>query len=235
MEAITVIVPNYNKGPYVKEALDSLLRQDDPNWRAIIMDDGSSDESRCFLESYAPLKDPRFSVHFNAERRGKAYCMNRLVELAQTDIIGELDSDDALADECVKEVLKAYRAAERGFVYTNFTYCNAHLVPRGKGWCSSIPKGRTALEMDCVAHFCSFRKAAFLATGGLDEELGSAIDKDLICRLEEVAEPHFVDRELYLYRMLPRSLSLGPEAVQVAKQNHGIVIAKALARRNVCV
>jgi glycosyltransferase involved in cell wall biosynthesis len=232
VEAITIVVPNYNKGRFLAEAIDSLLRQDDPNWRAIILDDGSNDDSRSLLQSYAPLKDPRFTVHFNDQRKGKAYCMNRLVERAETDIIGELDSDDALADECVKEVLQAYRASDSGFVYTNFTYCNGRLTPIGKGYCAAIPEGRTAMELDCVAHFCSFRKAAFLEAGGLDETLFSAVDKDLICRLEEVTTPYFVDRELYFYRMLRESLSTGPEATRIAKQNHEIVKAKALARRN---
>src|ERR1700687_3457578 len=104
MDAITIIVSNFNKWPYIKDTVDSLLRQDVKNWRAIIMDDGSDDESPTFLQTYAPLKDPRFSVHINQRRNCKAHCMNRLIQLATTDIIGELDSDDALAEQCVKEV-----------------------------------------------------------------------------------------------------------------------------------
>jgi hypothetical protein len=117
-------------------------------------------------------------------------------------------------------------------VYTNFTYCNKDLVPFKKGFCARLPEGRTALELDCVSAFRTFRKTAFLRTAGFDETLVSAIDKDLVYKLEEVTKPFFVDRELYFYRMHQGSLSLGPEARVRAKMNHEIAKANALARRN---
>jgi glycosyltransferase involved in cell wall biosynthesis len=229
-EAITVIIPNYNKAAYITDTIESLLRQEETHWRAIIMDDGSTDASRSLLASYAPLLDPRFTVHVHDGHRGKAACMNQLVALATTDIIGELDSDDALVERCLGDVLDAYERSDSGFVYTNFTYCTPDLVPRQTGYCAPIPDGRTALEVDCVSAFRTFRKSAFVKTAGFDESLESAIDKDLIYKLEEVTKPYFVDRELYRYRMLPVSLSRGPDTSDVAR-NHQLAKARALARR----
>jgi len=200
MEGMTIVISNYNKGPYIKDAIDSLLRQDVSNWHAIIMDDGSDDDSKQFLKTYAPLKDPRFSVHVNQQRNGKAYCMNRLIQLATTDIIGELDSDDALAEQCVKEVLKAYDTSAVGFVYTNFIFCDERLNKIRKGWAREIPEGRTAMDDIYVSAFRTFRKSVFLKTSGIDEELTNAIDKDLIYKMEEVTPLHFVDLELYYCR-----------------------------------
>jgi glycosyltransferase involved in cell wall biosynthesis len=233
MDRMTIVIPNYNKGPYIKDAVDSLLRQDVSSWHAIIMDDGSNDDSQQFLQTYAPLKDSRFSVHFNEQRNGKAYCMNRLIQLAATDIIGELDSDDALAERCIREVLKAFDTSTSGFVYTNFTFCDEHLNKIHKGWAKRIPKGRTVLDDTYVAHFRSFRKSAFLKTPGLDEELLSAVDKDLIYKLEEVTSFHFVDLELYYHRVLASSLSRGPENEAKALQNCALAKARALERRGV--
>ena len=231
MEEMTVVMTNYNKGPFIKDAVDCLLRQDVSSWHAIIMDDGSNDESRQFLETYAPLKDPRFSVRVNRQRKGKAWCMNRLIQSATTDIIGELDSDDVLAEHCVKEVLKAYDASTSGFVYTNFTYCDERLNKKRKGWGRAIPKGRTAMDDTYVSPFRTFRKSAFLKTSGLDEKLASAIDKDLIYKLEEVTTFHFVDLELYYYRELIPSLSRGTENEAKALENCALAKTLALARR----
>jgi glycosyltransferase involved in cell wall biosynthesis len=231
MEGMTIVITNYNKGPYIKDAIDCLLRQDVRDWHALIMDDGSNDESKLFLETYAPLKDPRFSVHINQQRQGKARCMNRLIHSATTDIIGELDSDDALAEESVKEVLKAYGASTSGFVYSNFTYCDDRLNKKRKGWGMDIPEGRTAMDDTYVSPFRTFRKSAFLKTTGLDETLTSAIDKDLIYKLEEVTTFHFIDRELYYYRELIPSLSRGPEGEAKALENCALAKTLALARR----
>lgn len=230
---MTIIIPNYNKGPYIKDAIDSLLRQDASNWLAIIMDDGSDDDSRECLETYAPLKDPRFSVHINQRRNGKAYCMNRLVELATTDIIGELDSDDVVAEQCVREVVNAYATSSSGFIYTNFTYCDDRLNKKRKGWGSGIPKGQTTMDVTCVTPFRTFRKSAFLKTSGFDEELTSAIDKDLVFKLEEVTTLDFIDMELYYYRELVPSLSRGPENEATALENFALAKARALARRGI--
>lgn len=233
MEAMTIVISNYNKGPYIKDAIDCLLRQDVSNWHAIIMDDGSDDDSNQFLQTYTSIKDPRFSVHINQQRKYKAYCMNRMIQLATTDIIGELDSDDALDERCVKEVLKAYDKSTSGFVYTNFTYCDELLNKRRKGWGRKIPKGRTAMDDIYVSPFRTFRRSAFLKTPGLDEDLVSAIDKDLIYKLEEVTTLYFVDLELYYYRELLHSLSRGPENEPKALENCALAKTRALARRGV--
>jgi glycosyltransferase involved in cell wall biosynthesis len=233
MEAMTIVIANYNKGPYIKDAIDCLLGQDVRNWHAIIMDDGSNDESRQVLQTYAPLNDSRFSVHINQQRHGKAHCMNRLIQLATTDIIGELDSDDVLSNRCVKEVLDAYDTTTSGFVYTNFTYCDERLNKGQKGWGRPIPKGRTAMDDVYVTPFRTFRKSAFLKTAGLDEALTSAVDKDLIYKLEEVTTFHFVDLELYYYRELVPSLSRGSENEARALENCMLAKSRALTRRGV--
>jgi glycosyltransferase involved in cell wall biosynthesis len=232
MEALTLLIPNYNKGPYLRDTIDCLLRQDDENWLAIIIDDASTDTSRSFLESYPALADSRFTVRFNEQHRGKAYCMNRMVEMASTDILGEFDSDDVLADRCVREVRRAYHQSDSGLVYTNFVYCDERLEKLKGGYCKALAPGETALEVNCVSAFRTFRKSALAKTAGFDESLESAIDKDLVYKLEEVTEPFFVSQYLYYYRLLPESLSLGAENAERARRHHEIVKARAFARRN---
>lgn len=84
-----------------------------------------------------------------------------------------------------------------------------------------------------VSPFRTFRRSAFLKTPGLDEDLVSAIDKDLIYKLEEVTTLYFVDLELYYYRELLHSLSRGPENEPKALENCALAKTRALARRGV--
>ncbi len=57
---ISVIIPNYNRGDLLQETLDSLLQQNYPHWEALVVDDGSDDNSEQIGEEYQ-RKEPRIT------------------------------------------------------------------------------------------------------------------------------------------------------------------------------
>ena len=61
MMKISIIIPIYNVQKYLPECLDSLLEQTYTEWEALLVDDGSTDESGVICEKYA-LRDSRFRV-----------------------------------------------------------------------------------------------------------------------------------------------------------------------------
>ena len=56
LQNIDIIIPNYNKGDYLKECLDSVLNQTYKNWNVYIVDDCSNDLSRDILKKYTKEK-----------------------------------------------------------------------------------------------------------------------------------------------------------------------------------
>ena len=58
---VDIIIPVYNVELYLRRCLDSMLAQTYPHWRAICVDDGSTDGSPAILDEYAD-KDSRFKV-----------------------------------------------------------------------------------------------------------------------------------------------------------------------------
>ena len=52
MKKVTVIMPNYNHAPYLKQRMDSILAQDYPNFEVILLDDASTDNSAEVLSEY---------------------------------------------------------------------------------------------------------------------------------------------------------------------------------------
>lgn len=100
----SIIIPNYNKGSYVKECLDSIYNQtiDKEKYELIFIDDGSTDNSLEFIEEYKKY-DNFVLLHTN--RRGAGGARNVGLDNAKGDYIVFIDSDDYLYSNTVLEQL----------------------------------------------------------------------------------------------------------------------------------
>lgn len=94
---MSVIIPCYNQGRYLPDAVASLQAQTYPHWSAIIVNDGSTDDSGRIAEQLAASESRVSVVH--QENRGLAGARNRGLEEVCGGYIQFLDADDALAPE----------------------------------------------------------------------------------------------------------------------------------------
>ena len=92
MPYFSIIIPVYNVAPYLRECLDSVLKQTFTDWEAICIDDGSTDESGAILDEYA-AKDKRFRVIHQANA-GVSAARNAALDKVQ----GEWDDFCRAAD-----------------------------------------------------------------------------------------------------------------------------------------
>ncbi len=88
----SILVPVYNHEEYIGAALDSLLAQTDPDWEALVVNDGSTDGTPAIIESYAK-KDARIRV-FHKSNGGQPTALNEGLEHACGQWICWLSSDD---------------------------------------------------------------------------------------------------------------------------------------------
>ncbi len=91
---ISIIIPVYNSAPYLRECLDSILRQDMGAYEVICVDDASTDGSLEILSSYA-ARDARFRV-ISQSHGGPGTARNRGIREAQGKYVYFMDSDDYL-------------------------------------------------------------------------------------------------------------------------------------------
>jgi glycosyltransferase involved in cell wall biosynthesis len=89
---ISVIMTTFNREALLPRAIDSVLAQDIRNWELVIIDDGSSDNTRAVLETYSSL-DNRIS-HFHQANAGLSVARNAGIAKARRNFITFLDSDD---------------------------------------------------------------------------------------------------------------------------------------------
>ena len=88
-ELISVVIPTYNYGHFVTEAVDSVLAQTYRHYEVVVVDDGSTDDTRARL---APYGDRIRYIH--QENQGLSAARNTGIRAARGGVIGLLDSDD---------------------------------------------------------------------------------------------------------------------------------------------
>ena len=101
---VTVIIPTYNRGWIVGEAIDSVLRQDFSDYELIVVDDGSDDHTPEILAAYGE----RITV-LRQSNRGVSAARNRGIAEAAGRLIAFLDSDDFWLPQKLSTQVKFFR------------------------------------------------------------------------------------------------------------------------------
>jgi glycosyltransferase involved in cell wall biosynthesis len=92
---VSIIIPIYNYGRYLSDALDSVLAQTHSDWECLIVDDGSTDDTPQVVQRYAD-RDARFR-YIRQENRGPAAARNIGMRNSSGTYLQFLDADDKLA------------------------------------------------------------------------------------------------------------------------------------------
>lgn len=146
----TVVIPNYNKEPYIERAVTSIQKQSMSQWEIVFIDSGSTDGSREVITRLAN-KDPRIRTFFHKERWSTN--QNRVfgVEQARGDWILSLDSDDELAPLTMEIDYNA--TVEHGADVVEHL-CD-QITPDGKRepWLSKYPRFKEANSKTVLKYF----------------------------------------------------------------------------------
>lgn len=102
---LSIIISVYNTEKYVEKCIDSIVNQTYKNIEIIIIDDGSTDNSRKLLLKYQKNKNVKLIL--NDENHGLAYSRNIGMETATGDYLGFIDSDDFIAPDYFEKLMSA--------------------------------------------------------------------------------------------------------------------------------
>ncbi len=116
---VSVVIPMYNAEQHLKKTLDSILGQSYQRLEIIIIDDGSTDNSKTIAEEYAG-KDTRIQLH-TQNNKGAAPARNRGIALASGKYILFLDADDLFEPDMVSHLLTRAEETTADIVICNFT------------------------------------------------------------------------------------------------------------------
>lgn len=89
--SLSIIIPAFNAERYISQSIQSVLNQTYNNFELIIINDGSTDNTRVIIESF---DDERIKYFENEKNQGIVYSRNKGLRIAKGDYIGMLDADD---------------------------------------------------------------------------------------------------------------------------------------------
>lgn len=201
---VSVIIPCFNLGRYLEEAVDSVLAQTFQDFEIIIVNDGSTDEMTNTL--LADFKRPRTQVLFT-EHRGLPAARNLAIEESRGRYISALDADDKFHPLFLEKTISLLEANPSvAFVSTWIEIFGSENWIWRQESCD-FPK----LLAECVVLTASpVRREAIEAVGGYDSRLFSEGDEDWdlwISLVEKGFCGTIVPEVLFFYRRRPGSMS----------------------------
>lgn len=104
---ISVIIPVYNVEDYISQCINSLIHQSYKNFEAIIVNDGSQDNSIKLAKKIVGA-DPRF-IFFDKENGGQSSARNLGLDYASGDYIAFLDADDSFTLDCFDKAITFFK------------------------------------------------------------------------------------------------------------------------------
>ena len=190
--SFTVIIPLYNKEPYIKRALETVLNQTYDNFEMIIIDDGSTDEGVRIVSS---IQDTRIKV-FSQINSGVSAARNRGALLAKNQYLAFLDADDTWEPNFLQEISNLIDEFPYAGIYaTN----NKFIYPSGKVMLESFSDlfngNNIGIIEDYFGLFAKIQKSPFSNSnlcipkkiydefGGYKEGVKLTEDSDLWCRI----------------------------------------------------
>jgi len=119
---VDIIIPVYNSQKYISKTINSVFRQTYKNWKLIIIDDASTDDTKKILEKiYKKNKNKKKIIILkNNINRGQAFSRNRGLKYSKSKFVTFLDSDDFWDKNKLKNQIKFMLRNNYDFTYTDY-------------------------------------------------------------------------------------------------------------------
>lgn len=214
--AVSVVIPCYNYGRFLPQAVGSVLSQDDVVVDVVVVDDASSDDSFAVAQELA-AQDSRVTVVGHRQNAGPVQTFNDGLTRAHGEFLVRLDADDLLTPGSLARAVAVMREYPSvGLVYGHPLHFSGSVPPRArttaKSW--TIWQGHKWLKDRCTDGWCvitspeAVMRASVVHRVGGQKNLAHTHDMEMWMRLAAYADVAYVHgADQAWHRDHPQSLS----------------------------
>lgn len=205
---VSIITPTFNRAPFIEQAVNSVLAQTYPEFELIIVDDGSTDDTKARLEP--ALEDSRVKYFFQSNQ-GQSVARNEALSHAKGEFICFLDSDNYWPKTKLEEQIDIFSEnPDVDIVYGDTITIDEHgneLSRKNmKRYSGNIAK--FMVRDNCVSMNTALaRRKCFDELGGMNEKRRVADDYDLWLRFSAKYRYLYVPRFFAFYRVMENQIS----------------------------
>jgi len=225
---VSIVIPCYNQGNYLRQAIESVLSQDYPRVELIVLDDGSTDDTQAVLAAYAG----RFHGETHANM-GQARTLNKGWAMSKGEVLSYLAADDFLLPGAIRMSI-AKLVADSAIV---LTYCDFNIVDPKSNVLRQVNTPEFSYRDLAVEIVCQpgpgvfFRRDAFERAGFWDGSLRQIPDYEYWLRLGLEGPFARIPQVLAAYRVHDRSQSFAPVSAGGAEEIVNVISAHFLGTR----
>jgi len=212
---VSVVMPVFHTGPFIVDAINSILNQTFSNLELLIICDEPEESLLRTLDGYAAV-DSRIKVHVNRTRIGLVAARNQGIRLARGKYIGAMDSDDISHPERIERQVAFFEEhPEIGLLGTGIEYIDTtgHVIrdvdpirqPKTLRWALFF-------ENPLCQSSVMIRSDVLRTIGGYDETVRLAEDYDLWIKLASITGIQMLPDLLLRYRVHGSNISLHQRA-----------------------
>lgn len=126
---ISIIVPVYNVGPYLRKCIDSILRQTYSDFELILVDDGSTDESAQICDQYKEIDERVVVIH--KQNSGPNRARKTGLQRARGEYVCYVDGDDWIEDDMIEHQLTEIQSSGADLAVSNLYF-------ESEGWMQKV-------------------------------------------------------------------------------------------------
>ena len=202
---VTIVTPSFNQGRFIRATVESVLSQDYPNIEYLIMDGGSTDETKTVVRDYAGR------VTFISEKdRGQSHAINKGFQRAHGTIVAWLNSDDVMLPGAISTAMRVFQEKPA----TGAVYGEGYLIDLDGKITRRFPCTEP-LNLWKLVHLSDyilqqtvfFRGDVIRELGYLKEDLHYTMDWDILIRVAERWPLEYVPQYLGCLREYPETKS----------------------------
>ena len=138
---IGILVPVYNVAGYVEECIESILTQTDTRASILIMNDASTDNSAAIIKRFE--NHPQVQIFDAPYNRGLSATRNALFDMAQTEYIWFIDSDDVMYEGAYKSVMSQIKKLNSDVLCADYVSLRGKKEVKKKGFADKANKNIT--------------------------------------------------------------------------------------------
>lgn len=222
-QLVSVVLPIYNGEKYMRQSIDSVLKQTYENWELLIVDDGSTDRTAEIAMEYAQ-KDPRIQYHKNPQNMRLPRTLNRGFSMAKGAYMTWTSDDNFYYPTALEKMCYALENQKKHFVFASCDVIdeNGKIV---EVIAVNDNSGKIVVGHNTVGACFLYSREAYLTVGEYDPEMTLVEDYDYWQRICMRYEPVCISEKLYAYRWHDGALTS-----TMSKQKHASTLEKMLIK-----